>query len=61
MVTVIDAPDTLAMEKIVKKINGFEAVLSVGLTFLNMEDEVDSLAPGERIPGLFHGVQMDAG
>ncbi|MBU0966290.1 MAG: chaperone NapD [Proteobacteria bacterium] len=61
VVAVIDAPSTWVMEKIVKKINVFEAVLSIGFTYLNMEDEVDGPAPGERIPGLFHGVELDAG
>jgi len=60
LVAVIDAVSTEAMQKIVGKINEFEAVLSIGLTYLNMEDEVDDLASGERITGLFHGVQLDA-
>lgn len=59
VVAVIDTADSEQMEKIVKKINTFEEVLSVGLTYLNVEDEVDSVSPGDPVRGIFRGELAD--
>ncbi|MEN8140697.1 MAG: chaperone NapD [Thermodesulfobacteriota bacterium] len=55
VVAVIDCQDSGEMEGIVKKINGLTGVLSVGLTYLNVEDEEETTVPGERVPGIFRG------
>ena len=60
VVAVIDAKSSEIMQKIIKKINSHAAVLTVGLTYLNVEDEAESLAPGEKVTGLFHGDQLES-
>lgn len=53
LVTVIDALSMDSMQAITKKINMLEGVLSIGLTYLNMEDEVDRFDPAEK-SNVFH-------
>ncbi|MCX5870304.1 MAG: chaperone NapD [Deltaproteobacteria bacterium] len=47
IVTVVDAESSADLEKIVKKMEKLEQVLTVGLTYLNMEDEAEQIALGE--------------
>jgi len=53
IVTVVDAESSADLEKIVKKMEGLEQVLTVGLTYLNMEDEAEKIALGELSPNPF--------
>jgi nitrate reductase NapD len=53
IVTVIEAESSAALEKIVKKIEKIESVLTVGLTYLNMEDEAEQISRGEFAPDFF--------
>jgi nitrate reductase NapD len=53
IVTVVDAASSADLEKIVKKMEGLEQVLTVGLTYLNMEDEAVKIAHGELAPNPF--------
>ena len=53
IVTVIDVDSSDALEKIVKRMEKLEQVLTVGLTYLNMEDEAEKIAIGELSPEPF--------
>ena len=53
IVTVVDAESSADLEKIVKKMEKLEQVLTVGLTYLNMEDEAEKIALGELSPDPF--------
>lgn len=53
IVTVVDAESSADLEKIVKKMESLEQVLTVGLTYLNMEDEAEKIALGELSPNPF--------
>ncbi|MCB2180620.1 MAG: chaperone NapD [Desulfobulbaceae bacterium] len=55
IVLVIDAPDSEHMQRVVKKINDCASVLTVGLTYLNVEDEADTIPAGADVTGIFHG------
>ena len=49
IVAVIDTKSSEEMEALIDRINGSEQVLSVGMTYLNTEDEAERLAAGERL------------
>jgi nitrate reductase NapD len=53
IVTVVDAESSADLEKIVKKMEGLDQVLTVGLTYLNMEDEAEQIALGVISPDPF--------
>ena len=53
IVTVIDAESSADLDKIVKRMERLEQVLTVGLTYLNMEDESEKIASGELSPNPF--------
>ena len=54
IVAVMDTGTSDEMEGLVKSIEGIEDVLSVGLTYLNAEDEIGKIASGElRVPNPF--------
>ncbi|MBA3005201.1 MAG: chaperone NapD [Proteobacteria bacterium] len=53
IVTVVDAESSADLEKIVKKMEGIEQVLNVGLTYLNVEDEAKKIASGDLSPNPF--------
>ncbi len=50
IVIVIDTHSSDEMEDIVKEISLISGVLSVGLTYLHAEDEVERIEKGEYIP-----------
>jgi nitrate reductase NapD len=58
IVAVLDAENTEALEKLMKRISGFETVLQVGLTYLNTEDETEKIVNGEYSPKIF-GMRRD--
>lgn len=47
VVAVLDTSTSDEMEDLVREIEGIEEVLSVGLTYLNAEDEIGKIASGE--------------
>lgn len=49
IVAVLDTRTSEEMETIIDRINKDVNVLSVGMTYLNTEDEADLLARGERL------------
>lgn len=49
IVAVLDTVTSEEMEAIIDRINKDENVLSVGMTYLNTEDEAHRLAQGERL------------
>lgn len=51
IITVVDADSSADLERIVKKMEKLEQVLTVGLTYLNMEDEAEQIAIGAFTPG----------
>ena len=53
IVAVLDTSSSEKMERLIETINRDELVLSVGLTYLNAEDEAIRLAQGERLPRPF--------
>ncbi len=53
IITVVDAESSADLEKIVKKMEKLEQVLTVGLTYLNMEDEAEQIALGAFSPEPF--------
>jgi len=53
IVTVVDADSSADLEKIVKRMEKLDQVLTVGLTYLNMEDETGKIASGELSPDPF--------
>ncbi|MBU0663757.1 MAG: chaperone NapD [Proteobacteria bacterium] len=53
IVTVVDTDSSADLEKIVKKMESLEQVMTVGLTYLNMEDEAEKIASGELSPDPF--------
>ncbi len=53
IITVVDAESSADLEKIVKKMEKLEQVLTVGLTYLNMEDEAEQIAAGAFSPDPF--------
>lgn len=53
IVTVVDADSSTDLEKTVKRMEKLEQVLTVGLTYLNMEDEAEKIASGELSPNPF--------
>ena len=55
IVTVVDADSSADLEMIVKRMEKLEQVLTVGLTYLNMEDEAGKIAIGELSPDPFPG------
>ncbi|HEB50677.1 MAG TPA: hypothetical protein ENI89_08720 [Desulfobulbus sp.] len=52
IVAVLDTGSLDAMEGLVREINGVRTILSVGLTYLNAEDEIERPGSGERLFGL---------
>ncbi len=50
VVAVIECDTSEEMERLVKRINRFDSVLSVGLTYFNAEDEVERMAAGNYVP-----------
>ncbi len=53
IVVVLESRTTDAMEKLMRDIEKLETVLSVGLTYLNTEDEAEKIARGEYVPQIF--------
>ena len=53
IVGVLDTVTTDGMETLMKKIGAVEAVLHVGLTYLNSEDEAELMASGAYSPKIF--------
>lgn len=53
IVAVLESSTTDAMEKLMRSIEKMESVLSVGLTYLNTEDESKKIARGEYVPQIF--------
>ena len=53
IVTVVDADSSAELDRIVKRMEKLEQVLTVGLTYLNMEDEAEKIASGELSPEPF--------
>lgn len=53
IVTVVDADSSADLERIVKQMEKMDQVLTVGLTYLNMEDEAEKIATGEIAPNPF--------
>lgn len=53
IVAVLDTSSSEEMEKIIDRINKDTKVLSVGVTYLNTEDEADKMAQGEKLPKPF--------
>ncbi|WP_456387898.1 chaperone NapD [Desulfolithobacter sp.] len=53
IVVVLESTSTDAMEKMMRSIEKVETVLSVGLTYLNIEDEAEKIALGEYVPQIF--------
>jgi len=49
IVAVLDTVSSEEMEKIIDRINKDESVLSVGMTYLNTEDEAERMNKGERL------------
>lgn len=49
IVAVLDTKTSEDMERIIDRINKDENVLTVGMTYLNTEDEAELMAKGERI------------
>ena len=49
IVAVLDTATSEEMETVVDRINSDANVLSVGMTYLNTEDEAELLAQGERL------------
>ena len=50
VVAVLETESSAAMETLVTSINALPAVLGVGLTYLNTEDEAGRQEQGERLP-----------
>ena len=48
IVAVLDTESSAEMERIIDKINDQQQVLSVGLTYLNTEDEMERISSGEQ-------------
>ncbi len=55
IVTVAEAATSADLETIVRKMEKVDAVLNVGLTYMNMEDEAELIANGESTPEVFGG------
>ncbi|WP_457574274.1 chaperone NapD [Desulfolithobacter sp.] len=53
IVAVLESSTTDAMEKLMRSIEKLETVLSVGLTYLNTEDEAQKITRGEYVPQIF--------
>lgn len=53
IITVVDADSSADLDRIVKRMEKLEQVLTVGLTYLNMEDEAEKIANGELSPEPF--------
>lgn len=53
IITVVDADSSADLEQIVKKMEKLEQVLTVGLAYLNMEDEAEQIALGAISPDPF--------
>ncbi|MFH2123815.1 MAG: chaperone NapD [Pseudomonadota bacterium] len=53
IVTVVDTDSSADLEKIVKTMEKLDQVLTVGLTYMNMEDEAEKIALGEISPNPF--------
>jgi periplasmic nitrate reductase NapD len=49
IVAVLDTASSEEMEKIIDRINKDANVLSVGMTYLNTEDEAELMARGEKL------------
>lgn len=49
IVAVLDTVTSEEMEALIDRINANPQVLSVGMTYLNTEDEAEQLAAGERL------------
>ncbi len=53
IVVVIDTETLDEMEAVIREINALETILSVGLTYLNTEDEAERIRLGEYTPQIF--------
>lgn len=52
IVAVLDTGSLDDMEELVRKINAISTILSVGLTYLNAEDETERIRAGGCRPGI---------
>jgi nitrate reductase NapAB chaperone NapD len=55
IVAVVEADSSDDLGEIVKKMEKVDAVLNVGMTYMNMEDEAEQIATGESTPDVFRG------
>ncbi len=55
IVIVIESSSSDDMESLVKDISSIEGVFSVGLAYLNAEDEVERIEKGEYVPKISFG------
>ncbi len=55
IVVVIESETSDDMEETVKEISSMDGVLSVGLAYLNAEDEVEKIEKGEYVPKISLG------
>jgi len=60
VVAVLDTESTAEMEQLIATINKHEDILNVGMTYLNVEDEVESMVRGDKSP-LVSGWRNPAG
>jgi nitrate reductase NapAB chaperone NapD len=49
IVAVLDTTTSEEMERVIDRINKDQHVLTVGMTYLNTEDEAEQMAKGEKI------------
>jgi len=55
IIVVIDTDTTDQMQNVVSHIESLSGVLSVGLTYIHSEDEMEKIASGEVVPDLSRG------
>ncbi|MEN8199551.1 MAG: chaperone NapD [Thermodesulfobacteriota bacterium] len=55
IVAVVEADSSDELGEIVKQMEKVDAVLNVGMTYMNMEDEAEKIASGDSAPDVFRG------
>ncbi len=55
VVAVVEADSSDDLGEVVKLMEKVDAVLNVGMTYMNMEDEAEKIATGESTPDVFSG------
>ncbi|MCF8057335.1 MAG: chaperone NapD [Desulfocapsa sp.] len=55
IVAVVEADSSDDLGEVVKKMEKVDAVLNVGMTYMNMEDEAEKIASGQSTPDVFRG------